>query len=94
MIITPLLTYGTTEIDYIFYHQNRKDLKISVDLVNGVEVFAPHYLETEKMNVLIKKKAPWIMTKLRELNEVQLSVQPKEFVSGEKFPYLGRHINL
>ncbi|MFC7061036.1 M48 family metallopeptidase [Halobacillus seohaensis] len=90
----PLLTYGNTEIDYIFHYQNRKDLKISVTLVNGVEVFAPHNLETEQMNKLIKKKSPWILTKLRELNEVQVSVQPKEFVSGEKFPYLGRHYRL
>ncbi|WP_240339814.1 M48 family metallopeptidase [Halobacillus ihumii] len=93
-MILPLLTYGTTDINYVLYSQNRKDIKISVDLVNGVEVYTPENLEGAKVKELIKKKSPWILTKLRELNEVQISVQPKEFVSGEKFPYLGRHYRL
>ncbi len=35
-----------------------------------------------------------IFQKLQELNEVKTTVQPKEFVSGEKLPYLGRHYRL
>ncbi|MFC7061010.1 DUF45 domain-containing protein [Halobacillus seohaensis] len=62
----PLLNYGTTDIHYIHYPQNRKDIKISVDLVNGIEVYSPENLEDAKVNELIKKKSPWIITKLRE----------------------------
>ncbi|MFC4559048.1 M48 family metallopeptidase [Virgibacillus kekensis] len=90
----PTLTYGTTVIDYLLYEQKRKDLKISVSLVNGIEVFAPASLEEDKLKNLLSKKAPWILGKLNELNQVEASIMPKEFVSGEKLPYLGRNYRL
>lgn len=37
----PSLKYGTTTIHYCHYKQNRKDIKVSVTLVNGVEVYTP-----------------------------------------------------
>ena len=88
------IQYGNTVIHYILYKQARKDIKISVDLVNGVEIYTPEKIDEGKIAEIIKKKAPWITNKLQELNEVQTSVQPKEFVSGEKLPYLGRHYRL
>lgn len=90
----PTLNYGTTTINYIRYNQNRKDLKISVTIVNGVEVYSPDNLNDEDLNDLLKKKAPWILNKIKELNQVEASIQPKEFVSGEKLPYLGRNYRL
>ncbi|WP_077596113.1 M48 family metallopeptidase [Oceanobacillus kimchii] len=88
------ITYGTTTIHYCHYKQTRKDVKISIDLVNGVEVFTPDNIDEAKLVQIIKRKAPWISQKLLELNEVNTKVQPKEFVSGEKLPYLGRHYRL
>ncbi len=90
----PILSYGKTDINYLLHSQERKDIKISIDLVNGVEVFSPQHLEDEKINELLKKKAPWINAKLKELNQVETLNQPKEFVSGEKLPYLGRQYKL
>jgi len=92
--IMPILNYGTTDINYLLHSQERKDIKISIDLVNGVEVFSPQHLEDEKINEMLKKKAPWIITKLKELNQVETINQRKEFVSGEKLPYLGRQYKL
>lgn len=90
----PYITYGTTTIYYYCYKQIRKDVKISVDLVNGVEVYAPENLDDFKLTQLLQQKAPWISQKLQELHEVKTAVPPKEFVSGEKLPYLGRHYRL
>ncbi|WP_255259727.1 YgjP-like metallopeptidase domain-containing protein [Lentibacillus sp. CBA3610] len=90
----PKLEYGNTTIEYILYKQQRKDLKITVTLVNGVEVYAPFTAEDAKISTELKKKAPWIINKLNELNQVEASIQPKEFVSGEKLPYLGRNYRL
>ncbi len=90
----PTLNYGTTTINYLRYNQERKDLKISVTIVNGVEVYSPDNLDDEDLNDLLKKKAPWILNKIKELNQVEASIQPKEFVSGEKLPYLGRNYRL
>ncbi|WP_106495751.1 M48 family metallopeptidase [Lentibacillus sp. Marseille-P4043] len=90
----PQIQYGNTTIYYCHYKQARKDVKISVNIVNGVEVFIPDNLDDAKISQIIKQKAPWITKKLRQLDEVTTTVQQKEFVSGEKLPYLGRHYRL
>ena len=93
-IYMPSLKYGTTTIHYCHYKQNRKDIKVSVTLVNGVEVYTPENINKNQLNEILYKKAAWITQKLQELNEVNTVVQQKEFVSGEKLPYLGRNYRL
>lgn len=88
------LKYGTTTIHYICYTQDRKDVKIAITLVNGVEVYAPESLENKQLNDLLLKKAPWIISKIKDLKQVENTIPPKEFVSGEKLPYLGRNYRL
>ncbi|WP_026702266.1 M48 family metallopeptidase [Salibacterium aidingense] len=90
----PTINYGKTDIHYCHYVQNRKDIKINVDLVNGVVVYTPDDIDQNKLDQILLQKAPWITQKLDELNEVNTSIEPKEFVSGEKLPYLGRHYRL
>ncbi|HLS09880.1 SprT family zinc-dependent metalloprotease [Lentibacillus sp.] len=90
----PTLTYGKTDIHYILYREQRSDLKISVTLINGVEVFAPENLDVDKLHDHLKKKAPWILNKINAFKQVKTSIQRKEFVSGEKLPYLGRQYRL
>lgn len=88
------INYGTSKINYVLHKQDRRDVKITVDLVDGVVVYAPVTLTEDKVKHLISQKARWISAKLAELDEVQTNVQPKEFVSGEKLPYLGRKYRL
>lgn len=88
------LTYGATTINYILYTQSRNDLKISITLVNGVEVYAPIFLDVLKINELLIKKAPWILNKIKDLNQAEITNQHKEFVCGEKLTYLGRNYRL
>lgn len=90
----PQISYGNTIIHYCHYEQPRKDVKISIDLVNGVEVFIPENVDEAQLEQIIRRKAPWIVEKLEKMNEVNTTVQPKEFVSGEKLPYLGRNYRL
>jgi predicted metal-dependent hydrolase len=42
---------------------------------------------------ILKQKRPWIRGKVAELKRVQPH-RPKELVSGESFPYLGRNYRL
>ncbi|WP_020007166.1 M48 family metallopeptidase [Salinicoccus albus] len=90
----PIIKYGTTEIYYTLYKEKRNDLKITVNLINGVEVHAPADKDEVTLSQLLHKKAAWILQKIEDLNEVKASVQPIEFVSGEKLPYLGRNYRL
>jgi predicted metal-dependent hydrolase len=87
--------YGTTTIDYILsYKANKSDITVSVDWTNGVTVVAPEHIDLTVLEQALHKKAPWILKKLYEFNEIKLLSAAKEFLSGEKFPYLGRQYRL
>ena len=90
----PYIKYGNTEIHYALYKQDRKDVRIVVDLVNGVVIYAPEEKSDKKIHDILSSKARWIHEKTQELDQVKIDVSPKEFVSGEKLPYLGRQYRL
>ncbi|MEH6995884.1 SprT family zinc-dependent metalloprotease [Neobacillus drentensis] len=87
--------YGTTTIDYsVEYIKGKKDVSLSVCLTEGVKLGVPEGLDSRKLEKILHKKAPWILKKKSELDEIITPPQPREFVSGEKFSYLGRHYRL
>jgi predicted metal-dependent hydrolase len=87
--------YGTTTIDFsIEYIKDKKDVSLSVCLAEGVKVIAPEGIDLSQLDTILHKKAPWILKKKYELEEVADSPAPKEYVSGEKFAYIGRQYRL
>jgi predicted metal-dependent hydrolase len=58
-----------------------------------VKVSVPQTLSDKRVRELITQRTPWIKTKLRELSE-RPEFKPKEYVSGETFPYLGKNYRL
>jgi predicted metal-dependent hydrolase len=91
----PTLQFGNTNIDYdIRYSPNRKNITISVDWVNGVSVMVPNETEQAFIELAVQKKAPWIMKKLANFREIKMLSSHREFISGEKIPYLGRQYRL
>lgn len=87
--------YGKTTIDYsVEYLKGKKDVSLSVCLTEGVKLVAPEGIDFEKLNTILHKKAPWILKKRYELEEVIDTPLAREYVSGEKFAYLGRHYRL
>lgn len=88
------IDFGNTKLYYSLYEQERNDVKISVDLVSGVMVYTPKEANKVTVHNIIQSKAKWIYEKVEHLNEVKVNVTPKEFVSGEKLPYLGRQYRL
>lgn len=88
------INYGHTKMYYSLYKQNRKDIRVVIDLINGIVAFVPEKMSEDKIYQALSNKAQWIYTKVQELNEVNSNVSPKEFVSGEKLMYLGRQYRL
>lgn len=87
--------YGNTTINYtVEYIKEKKDVSLSVCLTEGVKLVAPEGIDSGKLETILHKKAPWISKKKYEFDEVAATPPPKEFVSGEKFAYLGRHYRL
>lgn len=74
----------------------RTDRKRSASLqVDGgiIQVRVPKSLSDTRIRELITKRTAWITTKLREAAD-RPRKKPKEYVSGETFPYLGRNYRL
>ncbi len=91
----PTFTYGTTSIDYTVHPQpSKRDCTIAVDWQSGVSVVVPENINPEQIDMVLYKKAPWILRRLAELREIHPLPAHHEFISGEKLPYLGRQYRL
>ena len=53
----------------------------------------PEHLGDERVAAILQQKRPWIRSKVAQLQQLHPH-RPKEPVSGESFPYLGRHYRL
>jgi predicted metal-dependent hydrolase len=66
----------------------------SISLEGGiVQVVVPKSLSDNRVRELINKRTTWIKAKLNE-ESLKPPSKPKEYVSGEAFPYLGRNYRL
>lgn len=60
---------------------------------SDLQVRIPEHLDDERVAAILQQKRPWIRGKVAELQRVPPH-RSKELVSGESFPYLGRHYRL
>ncbi len=60
---------------------------------SDLQVRVPEHLEDGRVAAILKQKRPWIRSKVAELQQVPPH-RPRELVSGEAFPYLGRNYRL
>ena len=44
-----------------------------------------------ELDTLVRRKATWIVQRIRQVQSADPEPLPREFVSGESVPYLGRH---
>lgn len=59
----------------------------------GVRVRVPKNLPEARIRELLTKRSGWIERKLREMAAIP-AAEPRQYVSGEAFPYLGRDYRL
>ncbi|MDR7666772.1 SprT family zinc-dependent metalloprotease [Methanosarcina sp. Z-7115] len=86
---------GKTLVDYhLVYSSRQKTIELVIDLDSGFTVKAPAGISKEDVAVNLQRKASWIITNLDKMNEVIRNETRKEFVSGEKFLYKGKHYRL
>lgn len=66
----------------------------SVKVEDGaVSIVVPKALESERIQKILNDKRQWIRSKIIAHSDA-IPASKKEFVSGESFPYLGRHYRL
>ena len=72
----------------------RRTIGLTVERDATVTAVIPPGVSDDTLARLITAKQPWLYAKLRERAEIGVPRPPREFVSGEGFPYLGRSYRL
>jgi predicted metal-dependent hydrolase len=89
------IEFGNRKINFeIKRGKRKKSVAIQVNPMATVTVFSPWHIDDEKIRMIVRKKVGWIIQKQEQIKNNRDSNPVKEFVSGESFPYLGRHYRL
>jgi predicted metal-dependent hydrolase len=72
----------------------RRTVRLTVERDATVTALVPPATDRERLARAISAKRPWLYARLRERAEIGPPRRPREFVSGESFPYLGRSYRL
>jgi len=85
--------YGSSTISYTVNRSGRrkKTVEITVDGHTGVLVAAPEGVPRADIDAIVRRRASWI---LRKASPAVMDPQPRQFVSGESLPYLGRRVRM
>jgi predicted metal-dependent hydrolase len=87
--------FGTTTIGYRIQRSPRRStVSIAIDPADGVLVTAPRPASLERLDRIVRAKAPWIVERLKRSSDLPPPLPAREFVSGETFLYLGRQHRL
>lgn len=88
------VVYGSTVIEYRLERRDRATLAITVEPTADVLVVAPESASTEEIEVLIRKRARWIIRQQKFFDKFTPRTPPRRFVAGETHKYLGRQYRL
>jgi predicted metal-dependent hydrolase len=79
---------------HVTVSDRRRTVRLTVERDATVTALIPPATDEAKLARAITAKRPWLYAKLRERAETGTPRPPREFVSGEGFPYLGRSYRL
>src|SRR5579883_2904301 len=86
------ILFGRSRISYVVRRSARRStVSISIDPDVGVLLAAPAHANGERLEQLVRAKAPWILAHMKGRAELPAA---RQFVSGETFLYLGRQYRL
>ena len=93
---TSAITWGDTRLTYAIRRSARrkKTVAVTVDPAGGVLLLAPEDFPTSRLDEVARRKAAWILRRMRGVGPNGVVPAPREFVSGESVMYLGRHYRL
>lgn len=86
--------FGQTTIRYsVNRRRGRRTLAITVSPDAGVNVTAPEDATAAEIQSAVKARAIWVLNQQLSLSRYARP-RPRQFISGESYPYLGRQFQL
>lgn len=82
------------EIKVKVIRSKRRTVGLEINDQGRLIVRAPYHLETSTIDDILRSHQQWIKKKLEEAERRQQLFQPKKFISGEKFLFLGKEYPL
>ncbi len=79
---------------HVTVSDRRRTVRLTVERDATLTVAVPPETDEADLAKTIAAKRPWLYAKLRERAETGTLRSPREFVTGEGFPYLGRSYRL
>ncbi len=86
------IRFGSTPIEYEVRRSARRKKTVQITVYGGgVQVAAPADTPPSELRAIVRKRARWILS---HASSTALEAVPKQFVSGETLPYLGRNVRI
>ena len=86
------IRFGDTTINYEVRRTQRRKKTVEITVNgSGVLVLAPATTPDSELQAIVHQKAAWI---LNHSTQASLTSAPRQFISGETLPYLGRNLRL
>jgi len=88
------VAYGKENIDFSFFHVDRKTMEIAVHPNQAVVIKAPFGIDDEEIRTRVARRAGWIIRQRDFFRQFDPRTPARSYVGGETHLYLGRHYRL
>lgn len=85
-----IVKYKDKEIKVNLIYRARKSISIQIKPVDNIVVISPKKVSKKFLKEVLIEKGDWILEKLEQYKGIEEFYKEKEYVSGEKFYYLGK----
>jgi predicted metal-dependent hydrolase len=83
-----LLRVGDLDV-HVTVSEKRRTVGLTVERDARVTAVVPPTLDADRLAKIVAARGPWLHAKLRDRAETGTPRRPREYVTGEGFPYLG-----
>lgn len=95
MIERSEIQFGLTPIPFRIQRSDRRGtVALTIEETGKLVVTAPEGVTIDRLNGIVRHKAPWVLQRLRRASERPPPPSEREFVTGETVLYLGRQLRL
>jgi hypothetical protein len=89
------IQFGLTPIPYLIRRSDRRTtVALTIEERGKLVVTAPEDVSIDRLNAVVRRKAPWVVERIKRRSDAPPPPSDREFVDGETVLYLGRQYRL